>query len=77
MCVALVPAELGLLLFLGWKKNGKLSLRGVVHYMEKPLKKGTLIRLIFVLIIGLFIAAILLNPVDSFIYKRIFSWIPF
>lgn len=77
MCLALVPAELGFLLYLGWKKNGKLSLRGVVHYLEKPLKRPALIGYIIVLMIGLFTASILLTPLDSFVYKYLFSWIPF
>ena len=33
LCV-LVPLELGYLLYLGWKRNGRLSLRGVVRYRE-------------------------------------------
>ena len=31
LCV-LVPLELGYLVYLGWKCNGRLSLRGVVRY---------------------------------------------
>ena len=31
----LVPAELGFLLYLGWKRNGRPSLRGVVRYGER------------------------------------------
>lgn len=77
MCLALVPAELGLLLYLGWKKNGKLSLHGVVHYMEKPVKRGALIGFVIALMIGLFIAAAILTPVDSFLYDHLFSWIRF
>lgn len=77
MCLVLAPTELGLLLYLGWKKNGKFSLRGVVHYMEKPLKRGALIGYIIALTIGLFIASIILTPVDSFVYDYLFSWIPF
>jgi membrane protease YdiL (CAAX protease family) len=64
-------------MYLSWKKNGKLSLHGVVHYQEKPLKRGALIGLVIVLIIGLFIASAILTPVDSFLYDRLFSWIPF
>jgi uncharacterized protein len=77
MCLALVPTELGLLLYLGWKKNGKLSLRGVVHYMDKPVKRGTLIGLVTALIIVLVIASAILTPVDALVYKYLFSWIPF
>jgi CAAX protease family protein len=77
MCLALVPSELGLLLYLGWKKNAKLSLHGVVHYMEKPIKRSALIGFVIALTIGLFIAASILTPVDSFIYSHLFSWMPF
>lgn len=77
MCIALAPVQLGLLLYLGWKRNGKLSLRGVVQYTEKPLKRRSLIGFIIVLIIGLFIASVVLAPVDAIIYRLLFSWIPF
>jgi membrane protease YdiL (CAAX protease family) len=77
MCIALAPVELGLLFYLGWRKNGRLSLRGVVDYMEKPVKKLALGGIVTILIIGLYIASIILTPVDTFIYKHLFSWIPF
>lgn len=77
MCLALAPLELGLLLYLGWKKNGRFSLRGIVHYLDKPLKTGALIGYVTVLIIGLYVASVILTPVDSLVYNGLFSWIPF
>lgn len=77
MCIALAPVELGLLLYLGWKKNSKLLLRGVVDYIEKPVKKLALSGMVTVLIIGLYITSVILTPVDTFVYKHLFSWIPF
>lgn len=77
MCVALAPVELGLLLYLGCKRNGKISLHGVVHYIEKPLKRSTLIGLVITLTIWVFIASALLTPVDSIVYNYLFLWIPF
>lgn len=77
MCLALVPTELGLLLYLGWKKNGKLSLSSIIHYTEKPLKLYALLDYVIALIIGLVIATVLLTPVDTFVYDHLFSWIPF
>jgi uncharacterized protein len=77
MCIALAPVELGLLLYLGRKRNGRLSLRGVVDYMEKPVKKLALSGIVIILIIGLYIASVILTPVDSFVYQYLFSWIPF
>jgi uncharacterized protein len=77
MCIALAPVELGLLLYLGWRKNGRLSLRGVVEYMEKPVKNPALSGIVIILIIGLYIASVILTPIDNIVYKYLFSWIPF
>lgn len=77
MCITLAPVELGLLLYLGRKRNGRLSLRGVVDYLGKPVKKLALVGIVAALIIGVYAASILLTPVDTFIYKHLFSWVPF
>jgi uncharacterized protein len=77
MIFALVPVQLGLLLYLGWRQNGRLSLDGIVRYTEKPLRTLPLIGIIIALIIGVFVASMLLNPVDRFVYDHLFSWIPF
>ncbi len=37
MCLALVPIELGLLLWLGRQQNKKFSIKGIVHFLEKPI----------------------------------------
>lgn len=72
--LALIPAELGLLYYLGWKRNGRLSLDGIVLYRE-PIKIRHyfwLAPLMFVIIVILFIV------VSSFsepIY-RLFDWWP-
>jgi uncharacterized protein len=77
MICALAPIQLGLLLYLGWRQNGRLSLDGIVRYTEKPLKTGALTGYVIALIIGVFVASILLNPVDRFVYDHLFSWILF
>ena len=72
--LALVPTQLGLMVYLGWKRNGRLSLEGIVLYRE-PIKTKHyfwLVPLIFVLTVTLLIA------VSSFsepIY-RLFDWWP-
>lgn len=77
MILALAPVQLGLPLYLGWKKNGRLSLRGVVGYLDQPLRTRALVGWVIALMIALFIASVLLAPVDAFLYERLFSWIPF
>lgn len=77
MCLGLAPVQLGLLFFLGHRKTGRFSLREVVLYRDRPTKRGRLIGLILALIVGVFVASILLAPIDTAVYKTLFFWIPF
>ncbi len=72
--LALIPTELGLMFYLGWKRNGRLSLEGIVLYREPITTKHYfwLVPLLFVLTVALLIA------VSSFsepIYE-LFDWWP-
>ena len=72
--IVLVPFVLGLLFYQGYKKNGRLSLEGIILYREKI---SLWSYLLFVPIV--FVAAgliPLLAPVSNFIFARIFSWWP-
>jgi uncharacterized protein len=75
MCLALAPLELGLLYYLGWEKNKKLSLKGVVSYTDKPLKGKQLFKIVTLLIILLFIASSIFLPIDNLLQKFFFPWI--
>ena len=77
MLLALVPFELGLLLWLGRRHNGRLSLRGVVHYLGKPLPRRKLVALVVPLIVWFLVVSSLLTPMDSFFYRLLFRWVPF
>lgn len=77
MSVALAPVQLGLLLYLGWTANGRLSLAGVVAYRAKPLRPGKLIALIAALVVVVFVASFVIAPLDAAIYRAFFTWIPF
>ena len=77
MCVALAPVQLGLLLWLGYRRNGRLSLHGVLSYLDKPLPRGTLILIVAALIVQMVVLAFALTPVDNFFYDRLFWWVPF
>ena len=75
MCLALAPIELGLLYYLGWKKNRKLSLKGIISYRDKPLKGKQLFKIVTMLIIMIFIASSIFLPIDNLFKKIFFPWI--
>jgi membrane protease YdiL (CAAX protease family) len=77
LCLTLFPVELGALFCLGWKRNRKPSLRGILHYTDKPVKREGLTGIIVALIVSVFVASALLSPVDTAVYQSLFSWIPF
>jgi len=70
-----LPVMWGIMLFEGWKLNGKFSLDRVVLYREKVSWRA--FTLVF---IGAFAAAFLLimlaSPVTDFLTARVFSWLP-
>lgn len=72
----LVPVELGLLLYLGWKRNGRASLEGVVLYRSRPVRRGVLAVLVVALLVWSFAIGAILAPLDSLIFERFFSWVP-
>jgi membrane protease YdiL (CAAX protease family) len=78
MCVLLVPMELGLLLYLGCRRNGRASLRGVLDYVERPTRPSPLAGTVAGLIVVVIVVSFVLSPLDTMIiYKYLFSWIPF
>ncbi|WP_437576098.1 CPBP family intramembrane glutamic endopeptidase [Sorangium sp. So ce887] len=76
MSLALVPAELGLLLYLGWKKNGRPSLEGVVLYRGSPTRRGVLVALVAALLVWTFAVGASLAPLDFWLLERLFFWVP-
>ncbi len=77
MLLALLPFELGLLLWLGRRRNGRFTLRGVVHYLDKPLSRGKLVAIVIPLIVWFLMVSFALTPMDNFFYERLFRWVPF
>ena len=73
--LVLLPAELGYLLYEGKKKNGRISLQGVVLYrVPIPTWQYFLwVPILFVLVALIFT---LMRPVDSFLRQQFFSWLP-
>ncbi len=77
MCLALAPVQLGLLMWLGRRRNGRWSLRGVVGYLDKPVPRGKLVAIVAVLIVWFVVVAFALTPLDNFVYESLFRWVPF
>ncbi|WP_306361324.1 CPBP family intramembrane glutamic endopeptidase [Nocardia sp. CC227C] len=77
MCLALAPVELGLLLWLGRRRNGRYSLDGVVGYLGKPLPRMRLTLIVAALITWFVVLGFALMPVSDFFQEWLFRWVPF
>ena len=75
LAFVLVPVELGFLLYLGKKKTGRFTLQGIISY-RNPIPWWQY--LVWVSIIFVIVGAImtLFKPVDSFLQKNLFFWMP-
>ncbi len=71
----LVPLELGFLLYQGKKKTGRFTLRGIISYQKSIpwWQYFVWVSIIFV-IVGTLMT--LFKPVDSFLQKYLFFWMP-
>ena len=73
--LVLIPFELGILFYEGEKRNNRFSLAGVVVYRERiPL--GQYFLWVPILIVWSSICFLALSPLDSFLIKTVFSWLP-
>lgn len=77
MAIGLAPVQLGLLLWLGRKRNGRFSLRGVLNYRGKPISRGKITALITVLIVWMSVVALSLTSLDALMFDWFFTWVPF
>ena len=72
--VILIPFELGFLLYQGKKKNGVLSLEGIVLYRQRiPVRQYLLWVPVIIVLMGLIFTG--LTPVSNFL-ETFFSWLP-
>ena len=77
MCIALIPTELGILLWLGYRRNNRFSLDGVVHFLDNPISRGKLAIFVVTLTIWFLVISIALLPIDELVYRTLFKWVPF
>lgn len=76
IAVVLIPCELGYLLYLGYRANGRLSLEGIVVYREPtPAWQRGLLALTLLGWSGLGMS-IATGLVDNALIERFFSWLP-
>lgn len=71
----LIPFQLGYLLYQGWKRNGKLSLKGIVLYRE-PIPRRLYFILVPLLIAWSFAAFVVLSPLANYLAQTLFAWFP-
>ena len=72
----LIPFQLGYLLYQGKKRNGKLSLQGIVLYRE-PMPVWQYVALGLPCLIWLFVIPfVVFPPIDNYLIEKFFSWLP-
>ncbi|MFI6423860.1 lysostaphin resistance A-like protein [Promicromonospora sp. NPDC050880] len=76
LTVVLFPLQ-GLLLWLGRRRTGRYSLRGVLGYLDKPVPRGRLVAMVAGLIVWFVVVSSLLTALDAVVYDAFFTWIPF
>lgn len=76
LVVVLAPVQFGLL-WLGRRRNGRFSLREVVHYLDKPIPRGKVAAIIAGLIVWMAVVSIALTPLDTLVFEWFFTWIPY
>jgi hypothetical protein len=73
--LVLIPFELGWMLILGLRRNGRLSLQGIVLYRQ-PLPWWNYALLVPAFLIWGALCFILLNPIEGLQASAWFSWMP-
>jgi len=76
LVIVLAPVLFGLL-WLGRKRNGRYSLRGVVHYLDKPISRGKITAIIAGLIVWMTVVSLALLPLDNLVFDTFFTWISY
>jgi membrane protease YdiL (CAAX protease family) len=72
----LVPFELGFLFYQGKKRNGTLSLNGIVLYREPMPVRQYVLFAIVLLVYANFILVVVYPPIAQMLIKTLFFWLP-
>lgn len=74
LCV-IIPFELGYLLYEGQKRNGRLSLSGVILYRQ-PLKVQQILLWTALTFVAVLVLFVLSGPVTNYFETKVFAWVP-
>ncbi|MEC3958894.1 CPBP family intramembrane glutamic endopeptidase [Nocardia sp. CDC153] len=75
LCLILIPIQAGLV-WLGYQRNGRLSLEGVLQYTGRPVPRGKLLAMATALIGWMMVLGVVLAPLNDF-FKLFFTWLPY
>jgi len=75
MILAVILVELGYLFYQGQKKNGSLSLNGIVNYRQHVPGWMYIVFPLLILIWGILVTG-LVSPIDNLLLDRVFKWLP-
>lgn len=73
--VAAIPIQLGHLLYLGYRRNGRLSLANVIAFRER-MQTWQYVVFVPVLLVWCFLWYGVLNPVSDYLTRSVFFWLP-
>ena len=76
IAVVMIPFELGYMLYVGKKETGRLTLNGVVAYRESILWWHYIVLILPMLFWAFIILAFAARPVDGFVFRHFFQWLP-
>jgi len=75
MILAVILVELGYLFYQGQRKNGSLSLDGIVNYRQHVTGWMYIVFPLLILIWGILVTG-LVSPIDNLLLDRVFAWLP-
>ena len=75
MILAVIIVEIGYLFYQGQKKNGILSLKGMVNYRKHVPWWMYIAFPLLILIWGILVTG-LISPIDNLLLNRVFAWLP-
>lgn len=76
IALALIPFELGCLIFQGWRKNRRLSLSGIVLYREPMRIWDYMLFVSLLLLWAVFCFAVISPPIEAYLQQTVFAWWP-
>jgi membrane protease YdiL (CAAX protease family) len=73
--IGLIPSELGYLFYVGYQRNGRLSLDGILGY-QKPLTFVQYLWMVPAAFLAMLVLFTIAGFADQLIYSSLFGWLP-